>query len=242
MYRLDGRLIALGVLDLLPHGVSSVYLIYHEDVTGWEFGKLSALREIAMAIEEGYGHYYMGYYIHSCTKMRYKRSFYPTYVLDPESLSWDLFDDGVARRMSVRPYVSMSRERRLGLAEPTKEEVDALRQVSRGKNQTGLDDESDDDHVALGRLFDAGVPGTMTMEQVQREVELRDVRVRVEGDTFNLSVSHSIRQRKEAPLMRLASHVGPGARHSQPPAGHSRVHCMRGAGTGQEDCSGCDVM
>ena len=27
-YRLDGRLIALGVLDLLPHGVSSVYLLY----------------------------------------------------------------------------------------------------------------------------------------------------------------------------------------------------------------------
>ena len=27
-YRLDGRLIAMGVLDLLPHGVSSVYLLY----------------------------------------------------------------------------------------------------------------------------------------------------------------------------------------------------------------------
>jgi arginyl-tRNA---protein transferase len=26
-YRLDGKLIAVGVLDLLPHGVSSVYLL-----------------------------------------------------------------------------------------------------------------------------------------------------------------------------------------------------------------------
>ena len=29
-YRLDGRLIAMGVLDLLPNGVSSVYLMYRD--------------------------------------------------------------------------------------------------------------------------------------------------------------------------------------------------------------------
>ena len=27
-YRLDGKLVAVGVLDLLPHAVSSVYLLY----------------------------------------------------------------------------------------------------------------------------------------------------------------------------------------------------------------------
>ena len=59
-YRLNGRLIALGVLDLLPRGVSSVYLIYHEDYKSWSWGKLAALREIALSLEAGYHNYYMG--------------------------------------------------------------------------------------------------------------------------------------------------------------------------------------
>lgn len=34
---------------------------YHEDVNEWDFGKLSALREVALAFEYGYGYYYMGW-------------------------------------------------------------------------------------------------------------------------------------------------------------------------------------
>ena len=75
-YRLDGRLIAMGVLDLLPDCVSSVYLMYavlsfqpssclthsryHEDFSEWNFGKISALRETALALEGRYRYYYMG--------------------------------------------------------------------------------------------------------------------------------------------------------------------------------------
>lgn len=78
-YRLDGRLVAMGVLDLLPESVSSVYLMwvflvvgcrrqpgtngeprYHHDVNDWKFGKLSALREIDLAVQGGYRYYYMG--------------------------------------------------------------------------------------------------------------------------------------------------------------------------------------
>ena len=33
---------------------------YHEDVQEWNFGKLSALREIALALEDGHQYYYMG--------------------------------------------------------------------------------------------------------------------------------------------------------------------------------------
>ena len=35
----------------------------------------------------------MGYYIPSCTKMRYKSAFRPQYVLDPITYTWDAFDD-----------------------------------------------------------------------------------------------------------------------------------------------------
>lgn len=36
---------------------------YHESVENWEFGKLSALQEIALALEGGYDYYYMGKYL-----------------------------------------------------------------------------------------------------------------------------------------------------------------------------------
>ena len=64
--------------------------------------------------------------------MRYKRDFHPTYVLgelrfracsynhlpsllDPESYEWNLFDQDLLTRMNSRKYVSLSRERRLGI-------------------------------------------------------------------------------------------------------------------------------
>jgi arginine-tRNA-protein transferase len=74
-YRLDGQLVAIGVLDLLPNCVSAVYFLYHESVHKFQPGKIGALREIALAAEQGYQWWYSGFYIHTCPKMRYKVSF-----------------------------------------------------------------------------------------------------------------------------------------------------------------------
>lgn len=63
-YRIDGELVAIGVLDLLPHCVSGVYFLYHEAVHQHSFGKVGALREIAFAMEGGYQFWYPGFYIH----------------------------------------------------------------------------------------------------------------------------------------------------------------------------------
>lgn len=113
-YRLDGKLVAVGVLDLLPHAVSAVYFMYHESIHKHQPGKLGALREIALAIEGGYRYWYPGYYIHSCPKMRYKIDYSPQYVLDPETMGWDLLDKEALAVFDKKPYVSLSRERALG--------------------------------------------------------------------------------------------------------------------------------
>jgi arginine-tRNA-protein transferase len=63
-YRIDGKLVAVGILDLLPQCVSAVYFMYHEDVHEHAFGKLGAIREIALAKEDGYKWWYAGFYIH----------------------------------------------------------------------------------------------------------------------------------------------------------------------------------
>lgn len=43
-YWLDGRIVAVGVIDILPTCVSSVYLYYHPDFASLSLGSYSALR------------------------------------------------------------------------------------------------------------------------------------------------------------------------------------------------------
>ena len=109
-YRIDGVLVAIGVLDLLPQCVSAVYFLYHELVNQHAFGKLGALREIALAKEEGYRFWYAGFYIHSCAKMRYKGDYTPQYMLDPDSYNWNPLDDEMKMRLDARKFVSLSLE------------------------------------------------------------------------------------------------------------------------------------
>lgn len=105
-YRLDGRLVAIGVLDLLPQCVSGVYFAYHPDFSKHSLGKVSALREAAMALEGGYAYYYMGYYIHSCPKMQYKNNYGPQEFLDLGSMAWLPLDDNARRLMSENHFVT----------------------------------------------------------------------------------------------------------------------------------------
>lgn len=109
-YRIDGTLVAIGVLDLLPQCVSAVYFIYHESVHQHGLGKVGALREIALAKEEGYKWWYAGFYIHSCVKMRYKGDYTPQYMLDPGSYNWDPLDDEMKERLDSKKFVSLSLE------------------------------------------------------------------------------------------------------------------------------------
>uniref|UniRef100_H2Y4K2 Arginyl-tRNA--protein transferase 1 n=1 Tax=Ciona savignyi TaxID=51511 RepID=H2Y4K2_CIOSA len=92
-YWLDGKLVAVGVLDILPSCISSVYLYYDPDYGFLSFGVYSALSEISLVrrltrTHPCLTHYYMGYYIQSCPKMRYKSAYKPSYLLCPESYEW----------------------------------------------------------------------------------------------------------------------------------------------------------
>ncbi|PYI35327.1 Arginyl-tRNA-protein transferase [Aspergillus indologenus CBS 114.80] len=154
-YRLDGKLIAVAVLDLMPNGVSSVYIFYDPDYEQWEFGKLSAMREIALAVEAQYPYYYMGYYIHTCQKMRYKGTFKPQYILDPESYAWDPLDGELAQKLDTRPYVSLSRDRQAATTTTTAEKI---------SESDTADAEINDEDMSL---FDLHMPGVLTLDEVK---------------------------------------------------------------------------
>lgn len=129
-YWLDDTLIAVGVIDILPKCVSSVYFFYDpgELVTfqNWQFkyhglrailistiflradfnfltlGTYGTLREIDFIQDlsitcPALNEYYMGFYIHTCQKMRYKGKLQPSYLLCPEVYTWHLINDGMPK-------------------------------------------------------------------------------------------------------------------------------------------------
>jgi arginine-tRNA-protein transferase len=49
VYRIDGKLVGISVIDILPYCVSSVYFLWDPDYAWASLGKLSAMREIALA-------------------------------------------------------------------------------------------------------------------------------------------------------------------------------------------------
>ena len=219
---------------------------YHQDVNEWNFGKLSALREIQLAKEEDYGYYYMGgppapgscmnhylrkqgYYIHSCIKMRYKAAYRPQFVLgepakmtanmddrkadvillDPETYTWDPLDGDLVARLSLRRYVSMSKERDLGIAaEPLSTQINHVTQLLQGSAQLSRpprEQESEtskafSDYVRAqhnpllsqvdhSSIFEAGTPGALTLKEVEQNIALGGWRLRVRGNTVQLQVS-----------------------------------------------------
>ncbi|XP_031569440.1 arginyl-tRNA--protein transferase 1-like [Actinia tenebrosa] len=92
-YYLDGVLIAVAVLDILPRCVSSVYLYYEPSYGFLSLGTYSTLREIYFTQQlyrqvPSIESYYMGFYIHSCPKMRYKGNYYPSFLVCPETYNW----------------------------------------------------------------------------------------------------------------------------------------------------------
>jgi len=213
-YRLDGRLIAMGVLDLLPHAVSGVYFLYHSDVEKWSFGKLSALREAALALEGNYSFYYMGYYIHGCKKMRYKSDYHPQYVLDFHSFGWDLLNEEMMLLMEKRKYASMSRERErlmrkersvAGTIDGPNERITSPvfpqasneldRAVDRSHSIQSLELTEGNDvsyptpldaHLSGLSLLELGMPGVMTFEQLQHaDIDLGLMKVTLGGSTIH---------------------------------------------------------
>lgn len=98
-YYLDQKLVGLSVLDILPEGISSVYFIWEPTLSHLSLGKVSALRELAWIqswIQSNsslpkFEYYFLGYYIHSCTKMKYKAEYQPSELLNPSSKQWHSF-------------------------------------------------------------------------------------------------------------------------------------------------------
>mmetsp|Transcript_20855 Transcript_20855/g.67523 ORF Transcript_20855/g.67523 Transcript_20855/m.67523 type:complete len:609 (+) Transcript_20855:755-2581(+) len=97
-YRVRGKLVAVGVVDVLPRGLSSKYLFWDPDLAKLSLGKYTALQEIAWVAAaqarcSTFQFYYLGFYIHNCAKMRYKAQYKPSQLLCPRSYEWVPYEE-----------------------------------------------------------------------------------------------------------------------------------------------------
>jgi arginine-tRNA-protein transferase len=159
-YYVDDVLIAVGVVDVLPSCLSSVYFFYSKDYMNLSLGTFGALRELAYVRELNQSHpdiryYYMGFYIHSCPKMRYKGSFSPSYLLCPEVYTWHLLDDHIRAELTVTKYTRLNKSAEINAA---KETVNTARVLYKGhrmpyemyKSISGRDDQKEvQEYVSL---------------------------------------------------------------------------------------------
>jgi arginyl-tRNA--protein-N-Asp/Glu arginylyltransferase len=77
----DGhRLVGVAVVDCLPDSFSAVYTFYDPEYRRCGIGVFAILWQIAEARRLGIPWIYLGYWIHECSKMRYKGRFHPLEV------------------------------------------------------------------------------------------------------------------------------------------------------------------
>jgi arginyl-tRNA--protein-N-Asp/Glu arginylyltransferase len=92
-FRLDGRLLAVAVTDVLPDALSAVYTFFDPELSHLGLGTFAILRQIDEARRRGLRHLYLGYWIGECQKMSYKEKFRPIEAWDGRQ--WRSYDAGV---------------------------------------------------------------------------------------------------------------------------------------------------
>ena len=81
-----GRLLGVGIGDLSPVSISSVYFYFDPEHAERSLGTFSAMYEINWARQNGRKYWYAGYWIDACPTMAYKSRFRPCEVLSTDGI------------------------------------------------------------------------------------------------------------------------------------------------------------
>jgi arginine-tRNA-protein transferase len=80
----QGRLLGVGICDVGPRALSSVYFYFEPRQSSRSLGTYSALQEIDIARARRLPYYYLGYWVRGCRAMEYKANYHPHQVLQPD--------------------------------------------------------------------------------------------------------------------------------------------------------------
>jgi len=81
-FRLDKKLLAVAVVDMLPAGISAIYTFFDPDYHARSLGRLAVLWQIRWGKSQKMSFVYLGYWIKECQKMSYKTEYQPLEVFD----------------------------------------------------------------------------------------------------------------------------------------------------------------
>lgn len=101
-YLLEGRLVAVGIVDLCPTALSSVYFFFDPAFHRRSLGIFGGLCEIEECRRRGLSWWYLGYYVRDCGRMNYKACFRPHELLDPGG-NWNRIDPTLHAVCPPRP-------------------------------------------------------------------------------------------------------------------------------------------
>ena len=87
---IDGRLVAVCLMDMMDMGLSAVYNFFEPDLGNRSLGSYLILRLIDRARNMRLAYVYLGFWIFGSSKMSYKTNFRPIEIKRPEG--WVLFD------------------------------------------------------------------------------------------------------------------------------------------------------
>nr|GEU78594.1 acyl-CoA N-acyltransferase [Tanacetum cinerariifolium] len=101
-YLINGKLVAVMVIDILPKYLMGKYHFWDPDLAFLSMGKYCILQGINWVKEtQSYcpslQYYSLGYYVHTIQKMRYKAEYCPSELLCPRHYQWVSFD--IAKRL-----------------------------------------------------------------------------------------------------------------------------------------------
>lgn len=106
-YYIDGKLMAVGFIDISLHALSSVYFIYDPDYAAFSPGVFSVMKEIEIVRELGIAYYNLGYWIKENKSMAYKGNYSPY-----QTYQWDekVWYDGDCYELNESENVSDEKE------------------------------------------------------------------------------------------------------------------------------------
>ncbi len=92
IYKRAGRTIGISIVDIVPDGLSSVYMYFDPEFGKLSPGTLSIIREIGLCLDLQLPYYYLGFLVSGSRTMNYKSRFKPYEILS-EPGKWEIAAD-----------------------------------------------------------------------------------------------------------------------------------------------------
>lgn len=115
--------------------------------------------------------------------MRYKGSYSPSQILDPETYHWNSFDDVFRKRLDSEKYITDKGDLTIKFSTTAQDQNETM-VMADDDNDFVDDDHNEDDLWGYSRtVFSTNMSGVMTKEMVNQTIDLGRMGIQLKGRT-----------------------------------------------------------